>query len=67
MQEVLIHVVKIKRFTKFCLASTSLMIFSYDQLLDGLAFLGSNYNKIIEIFTTQVKATYGIDTSKNLF
>lgn len=41
--------------------------FSYDQLLDGLAFLGSNYNKIIEIFTTQVKATYGIDTSKTYF
>lgn len=41
--------------------------YSYDQLLDGLAFLGSNYEKFIEIFTTQVKTTYGVDTSKTYF
>ena len=41
--------------------------YSYDQLLDGLVFLGSNYEKFIEIFTTQVKTTYGVDTSKTYF
>lgn len=41
--------------------------YSYDQLLDGLAFLGCNYEKFIEIFTTQVASTYHIDTSKTYF
>jgi len=41
--------------------------YSYDQLLDGLAFLGSNYEKFIELFTAQVGDTYGIDTSKTYF
>ena len=41
--------------------------YSYDQLLNGLAFLGSNYEKFIELFTTQVGNTYGIDTSKTYF
>lgn len=38
--------------------------YSYDQLLDGLAFLGSNYEKFIELFTAQVESIYGVDTSK---
>jgi transposase len=41
--------------------------FSYDQLLDGVSFLGKNYEKFIEIFTAQVEGTYGIDTSKTYF
>ena len=41
--------------------------YSYDQLLDGLAFIGSNYEKFIEIFTAQVGSIYGIDTSKTYF
>ena len=41
--------------------------YSYDQLLDGLSFLGSNYEKFIELFTTQTKGTYGIDSSKTYF
>ena len=41
--------------------------FSYDQLLDGLSFLGCNYEKFIELFTAQVSDTYGIDTSKSYF
>jgi len=41
--------------------------YSYDQLLDGLAFLGCNYEKFIELFTAQVGNTYGIDTSKTYF
>jgi len=41
--------------------------YSYDQLLDGLSFLGSNYEKFIEIFTAQVEGVYGVDTSKTYF
>ncbi len=41
--------------------------YSYDQLLDALAFLGNNYEKFVEIFTTRLKAVYGIDTSKTYF
>jgi transposase len=41
--------------------------YSYDQLLDGLSFLGSNYEKLIELFTVQVQSTYGLDTSKTYF
>lgn len=41
--------------------------YSYDQLLDGLAFIGNDYEKFIEIFTTQVKNTYKYDTSKTYF
>lgn len=41
--------------------------YSYDQLLDGLSFLGSNYEKFIELFTAQVEDIYGVDTSKTYF
>jgi len=41
--------------------------YSYDQLLDGLSFLGTNYLKFIEIFTANVSSTYGINTSKTYF
>lgn len=41
--------------------------YSYDQLLDGLSFLGTNYLKFIEIFTTVAGEVYGIDTSKTYF
>jgi len=41
--------------------------YSYDQLLDGLSFLGSNYEKFIELFTTQLEGVFGVDTSKTYF
>jgi len=41
--------------------------YSYDQLLDGVSFLGSNYEKFIELFTAQVESNYGVDTSKTYF
>jgi hypothetical protein len=41
--------------------------YSYDQLLDGLSFLGTNYMKFVEIFTTATSAVYGLDTSKTYF
>jgi len=41
--------------------------YSYDQLLDGLCFLGTNYTKFVELFTVQVKSFYGVDTSKTYF
>ena len=41
--------------------------YSYDQLLDGLAFIGINYLKFVEIFTVSTGKIYGIDTSKTYF
>ena len=41
--------------------------YSYNQLLAGLSFLGNNYEKFIELFTTQVSESYGVDTSKAYF
>jgi len=41
--------------------------YSYDQLLDGVCFLGRNYEKFVELFTVQVDGIYGVDTSKTYF
>ena len=41
--------------------------YSYDQLLDGLSFLGSNYEKFIELFTHQVDAVFGVDVKETYF
>lgn len=41
--------------------------YSYDQLLDGLSFLGNDYEKFVEIFTVQTNRVFGLDTSKTYF
>jgi len=41
--------------------------YSYDQLLDGLSFLGNDYEKFIEIFTVQTNKVFGLDISKSYF
>lgn len=41
--------------------------YSYDQLLDGLSFLGNDYEKFVEIFTVQVNRIFGVDTSRTYF
>ena len=41
--------------------------FSYDQLLDAVEFIGSEYEKFIEIFTTATKDNFGIDTLNTYF
>lgn len=41
--------------------------YSYDQLMDGLAFIGNEYQKFIEIFAVQTKKIFGLDTSKTYF
>jgi len=41
--------------------------YSYDQLLDGLSFLGTNYRKFVEIFTATTSDVYGLKTSKTYF
>lgn len=41
--------------------------YSYDQLLDGLCFIGANYMKFVEIFTAGVNDLYGLDTGKVYF
>lgn len=41
--------------------------YSYDQLLDGLAFLGNDYEKFVEIFTVQTDRLFNLDASKTYF
>lgn len=41
--------------------------FSYDQLLDGLSFIGNNYEKFVEIFTIQTENIYDVNTEKTYF
>ncbi|HHT95177.1 MAG TPA: hypothetical protein GXZ71_04720, partial [Clostridiaceae bacterium] len=41
--------------------------FSHEQMLEGLAFLGQNYEKFAKIFTLQTKEKFGIDTSATYF
>ncbi|MDR3186788.1 MAG: IS1634 family transposase [Christensenellaceae bacterium] len=41
--------------------------YSYDQLLDGLDYMGNDYEKFIEMFVVQVKRAYGINTEKTYF
>jgi transposase len=41
--------------------------YSYDQLLDGLSFLGESYMKFVEIFAVGTAEAYGLNTSKTYF
>lgn len=41
--------------------------FSLDQLYSGLAYIGSEYEKVIEIYNHQVSQKYGFDTSHTYF
>lgn len=41
--------------------------FSYDQVLEAVCFLGSEYEKFVELLTHQTKAVYGIDTKNTFF
>ncbi len=40
---------------------------SYDQILSAVEFIGSEYEKFIEIFTVATEDNYGIDTSNTYF
>jgi len=40
---------------------------SYDQILDGIEYVGSEYEKIIEIFNHQINLKYPFDTSTTYF
>lgn len=41
--------------------------FSYDQLLDAVEFMGSQYERFVEILTAAAKDNYSIDTSHTYF
>ena len=41
--------------------------FSYDQVLEGIEFFGSEYEKFVEILTTATMQNFGMDTSKTYF
>ena len=58
---------KIKTFEEVIPYLDTEYIFSYNQLLDGLGFLGDNYKKIVELFTKMTKEKYEIDTRITYF
>lgn len=41
--------------------------YSYDQILDGIEYLGSDYQKFIELFNHHIQRTYPRDTGKVYF
>lgn len=41
--------------------------FSLDQLYSGLEYIGSEYEKIVEIYTHQIRQKYKLDTSHTYF
>lgn len=41
--------------------------FSYDQMLSAVEFLGSEYEKFVEILNVAVQENYGLDTSHTFF
>ncbi len=41
--------------------------FTYSQLLEGLAYIGNNYEKFTELFTMQVQKNYPIKTDTTYF
>lgn len=41
--------------------------FSYDQILEALDFIGSEYEKFVEIFTVATQENFQIDTSRTYF
>ena len=40
---------------------------SYDQILQACEFLGSEYEKVVELFTVQVQKQYGVNTDTTYF
>lgn len=40
---------------------------SYDQMLEGLEFMGQEYEKIVEIFTAKISQLFGLDSSTTYF
>lgn len=41
--------------------------FSYDQILDGIEYIGTDYQKYIELFNFKINEQFGRDTSINFF
>ncbi len=41
--------------------------FSYDQILDGIEYIGSDYQKYIEAFNLCIQETFGRETKVNFF
>lgn len=58
---------KLRTYTEVLPCLLQDVTFSYDQLLKGLSFLGSEYEKFVDLFTTQVAEIYGLDTNRTYF
>lgn len=58
---------KYKTFNEVLPNLNKKLVFSYDQLLHALDFIGNDYSKFIEIFNKHLKDIYGINEKKTYF
>ena len=58
---------KLKAFEKVMPNIYDIQLFSYDQILDGIEYIGSDYQKYIELFNYHIEKIYPRDTKKVYF
>lgn len=58
---------KLKAFENVIPSLYNVTTFSYDQILDGIEYIGMDYTKFIELFNHQIDKVYGRNTNFNFF
>ena len=58
---------KLKAYEKVIPNLYGVQTFSYDQILDGIEYIGQDYTKYIELFNQQINELWGRQTNVNFF
>ena len=58
---------KLKAYEKVIPNLYGVQTFSYDQILDGVEYIGQDYTKYIELFNQQINELWGRQTDVNFF
>ena len=58
---------KLKAFENVIPSLYGVNRFSYDQILDGIEYIGMDYQKYIELFNVKINEKFGRDTGINFF
>ena len=58
---------KLKAYEKVIPNLYGVQTFSYDQILDGIEYIGQDYTKYIELFNQQINELWGRQTDVNFF
>ena len=58
---------KLKAYEKVIPNLYGVRTFSYDQILDGIEYIGQDYTKYIELFNQQINELWGRQTDVNFF